>query len=62
MQEIESTNVGIRRIPRPFTYNINDTPDREFSRIDNYDENTVKQLSRISEDMVDDAAVDQDAD
>ena len=61
MQENESINVGIRRIPRAFTYNINDTPDREFSQIDGYDENTARQLTRIAEDMVDDAAAAVDA-
>ena len=55
IQECESCNVGIRRIPRPFTYEIQDTPDREFSQIDNYDENTAKQLARITEEMIDDS-------
>jgi len=44
MQEIESINVGIRRIPKPFTYEVNDTPDRELSIIDKYDNNSKKKL------------------
>ena len=56
MQELESCNVGIRRIPRPFTFEINDNQEREFSKIDEYNEDTARQLTRIAEDMVDDTA------
>lgn len=62
MQELESCNVGIRRIPRPFTFEINDTVDREFSVISKYDENTAQELTRIAEDCVDDSGVGVDAD
>ena len=55
VQEMESTNVGIRRIPRPFTYEINDTDDREFSRIETYNEETLKKLMREAVDGVDDS-------
>jgi hypothetical protein len=55
MQELETCNVGIRRIPRSFQYEINDTPDREFSRIDDYNADTIRQLAKSTEDMVDDA-------
>ena len=61
-QEIESCNVGIRRIPQPFTYELNDTVNRDYSQIDSYDETTVSELSRIAEDMVDDFSVGVDAD
>lgn len=55
MQEIESTNVGIRRIPRPFQYEINDNKEREFSQIDLYDENTLKKLLQEAADGIDDS-------
>lgn len=54
MHEVESMNVGARRIPRPFTYPVDDTIDREFSQIDPYDETTLQLLDGQVEDMVDD--------
>jgi hypothetical protein len=57
MQEIESCNVGIRRIPVPFTYEVNDTKDRSLSKIDSYDEESIKKLARQTEDMIDDNGV-----
>jgi len=55
MQEIESTNVGIRRIPKPLEYEIDDNEDREFSQIDEYNEDTVRKLAYEAMDSVDDA-------
>jgi hypothetical protein len=57
MQECESINIGIRRIPKPFVFEINDTPDREFSQIDSYSEETQRLLLRHAEDMIDDNGV-----
>jgi DNA-directed RNA polymerase beta subunit len=54
MQEIESTNVGIRRIPKPFTYEKNDNAEREFSQIDLYNEDTLKKLLQDTMDSIDD--------
>ena len=55
MQETESTNVGIRRIPKPFEYEVNDTEDREFSQIDKYNSDTVRNLAVEAMDFIDDA-------
>ncbi len=55
MQEIQSCNIGIRKIPRPFTYEINDTNDREFTKIEDYSEETLRKLNTQVEDMIDDA-------
>lgn len=58
MQEIQSCNVGIRRIPKPFTYNVNDKPDRSLSRIEEYSEDTMQALTlQAADDMIDDGAV-----
>ena len=54
VQEMESINVGIRRIPRPFTYEINDNEERKFSQIDLYNEESLKKLIHESLDMMDD--------
>ena len=54
MQEMESCNVGIRRIPIPFTYERYDDANRTLSTIDAYDETTVHQLTKIAEEMIDD--------
>lgn len=61
-QELVSCNVGIRRIPRPFVYETQDSLTREQTRIENYDEATIKKLSTYVEDTIDDAntAVDSD--
>lgn len=56
MQEMESINVGIKRIPRPFTYTVSDNIDREHSQIDPYDESTLQVLKEV-EDMIDDSGV-----
>lgn len=57
MQEMESCNVGIRRVPRPFTYEQYDDNKRSLSTIDPYDEYTTKQLVKAAEDMIDDNGV-----
>lgn len=57
IQEIQSTNVGISRIPRPFTYEVNDNEDREFSRIEDYSEDTLAKLNSQFEEMIDDSGV-----
>jgi DNA-directed RNA polymerase II subunit RPB2 len=54
MQEMEAINVGIRRVPRPFSYEVNDNDEREFSQIDLYNEDTLRELVRQAVDMVDD--------
>jgi len=54
MQEMESTNVGIRRLPRPFVYEVNDTKDRSLSKIDSYNEDTLKELIRQTVDELND--------
>jgi ribosomal protein L37AE/L43A len=61
VQEMESTNVGIRRIPKPFEYEINDTEDRELSQIDEYSEATVRKLAYEAMDSVDDSGTKVDA-
>ncbi len=61
MQEMQSCNVGIRRLPRPFVYEINDNQDRDYTRIEDYGEETFRKLNTMVEDMVDnDASVDAD--
>lgn len=55
MQEMESINVGIRRVPRPFTYAVNDTPDREFSQLAQYDDSTINVLKDEDDELVDDS-------
>ncbi len=62
MQEIQSCNVGISRIPRPFTYEINDNEDRDFTRIESYDSETLAKLNSQFEDMIDDSGVGVDQD
>ncbi len=62
IQEIQSCNVGISRIPRPFTYEINDNEDRDFTKIEDYSEETMSKLNSQFEDMVDDSGVGVDAD
>jgi hypothetical protein len=51
---MKSCNVGIRTIPRPFGYEINDTENREYSRFENYAEETYRKLNSQVEDMIDD--------
>ena len=53
MQEMQSCGIGISRIPRPFTYEKNDTPGRELSKIEEYNEETFKKLNNIIEELVD---------
>lgn len=55
MREMESTNVGIRCNPDPFTFSTDDDADRSLSTIDVYDDDTIKNLLLHAEDMVDDA-------
>jgi hypothetical protein len=58
--ETRSTGVKAKRIPRPFTYQITDTPDRKYSQVDTYDTNTIKTLMNMADEMVDDAAASVD--
>lgn len=62
MQEIQSCNVGINRIPRPFTYEIDDNDYRDFTKIESYDSDTLAKLNSQFEDMVDDSGVGVDQD
>lgn len=62
MQEIQSCNIGIRRIPKPFIYESNDDIDRSKSIIEPYDDNTVRQLNALIEDMIDDSTATVDLD
>lgn len=62
MQEIQSCNIGVRKIPRPFTYEINDNDDREFTHIEDYSEETLRKLNTQVEDMIDDSTTAVDAD
>jgi DNA-directed RNA polymerase II subunit RPB2 len=55
MQEMESMNVGIRRLPRPFTYEIADDVDRTYSQVDPYNADSIEQLHTIMEDSIDNA-------
>lgn len=54
IQEMKSCNVGIRTIPRPFGYEVNDTENREYSRFETYAEDTYRKLNSQVEDMIDD--------
>jgi hypothetical protein len=54
MQEIQSCNVGIRKIPRPFTYETNAVEDSD-TRIEDYSDDTLRKLNTQVEDMIDDA-------
>lgn len=56
IQEVESTNVGIRRIPEPFTYETMDDEKRSKSIVDNYDEQSLKALAAQAEDLIGDNA------
>lgn len=60
-QEIESCNVGVRPIPRPFTFETQDNEDRDLSSIDIYNEESLKQLAKFVEDSIDDNGVALDA-
>jgi hypothetical protein len=62
MQEMSSCGVGIRTIPRPFSFEMQDTPDREFSKHEKYSEETMRRLNTQVEDMVDDSGVGVEAD
>jgi hypothetical protein len=59
-QEIESCNIGIKRIPRPFMFERQDNVEREFSHIDVYNEASLKQLARFAEESIDDGNVAMD--
>lgn len=56
MQEMESCNVGVRRIPAPFVFNAEDNEQRDLSIIDRYDHDTARALNTLMSDMVDDNA------
>jgi hypothetical protein len=61
MQEMQACNIGIRRIPQPYKYQINDTEDRRHTRIEEYNEETLRKLSNYVQDTIaDNAAVDLD--
>ena len=55
MQEMQSCNVGIRRIPRPFVYEVNDTVDRKYSKIEEYNEETINKINTLIKDSIDDS-------
>lgn len=55
MQEMQSSNIGIRRIPRPFIYQQYDNNDRDLSVIEEYTEDTYRKLNTQIEDMIDDS-------
>ena len=57
MQEIETTNVGIRRIPKPFTYEQQDDPSGTHSYVNAYNDENLRQLSRFAEESIDDNGV-----
>ena len=54
MQEMQACNIGIRRIPRPFTYELNDTIDRSLTSIEDYSEETLRKLNSQIEDLLED--------
>jgi DNA-directed RNA polymerase II subunit RPB2 len=61
MQEMTACNVGIRALPRPFNYEMNDNEERDHSKFEHYTEDTYRKLNSQVEDMVaDDAGVDID--
>lgn len=55
IQEMESTNVGIRRMPEPYTYYINDDEKRSLTQISKYDSDAIKQLTKHAEEAMTDA-------
>ena len=55
MQEMQSCNIGIRRIPKPYVYPQYDNTDRDLSKIEEYTEETYRNLNRQVEDMIDDS-------
>jgi DNA-directed RNA polymerase II subunit RPB2 len=57
-QEVQSCNVGIRRIPRPFSYEMNDNEFGEHSKFEEYSDETVKKLN--IDDLIEDAGVEND--
>jgi hypothetical protein len=62
MQEMSSCNVGIRALPKPFSYEQNDNAEQEFSKFEKYDSETYKKLNSMVEDMVDDGGTAVDTD
>jgi hypothetical protein len=52
---MQSCNVGIRLIPRPFTYESTDDESRSKTVIETYGEETFKKLNSIIEDTIDDS-------
>lgn len=52
---MQSCNIGIRRIPRPFIYQQYDNNDRDLSTIEEYTEDTYRKLNTQIEDMIDDS-------
>jgi hypothetical protein len=61
-QEMQSCNVGIRRIPRPFTYETTDDENRSKTVIETYGEETFKKLNSIIEDTIDDSQTQTETD
>jgi DNA-directed RNA polymerase II subunit RPB2 len=49
MQEMMSTNIGVRRIPKPFIYEVYDTKNLDNTTIKPYDRKTLKQLQIMNE-------------
>jgi DNA-directed RNA polymerase II subunit RPB2 len=54
MQEMVACNVGIRRIPKPFNFPMNDNEYGDYSKIESYSDDTLDKLLSISEDAIND--------
>lgn len=60
VQEIQSCNVGVSRIPRPFTYGVEDNESGDLTKIEDYSTETIRRLNSQFEDLVEDAAAADD--
>lgn len=49
MQELESANIGVRRLLKPFQYEVYDTEEKEFTTKPVYNDNAIKQLQLMKE-------------
>lgn len=56
IQEMQACGVGIRRIPKPFNFEIQDTKDREYTRFEEYNEDSYRKLNAQIEDMISEEA------
>jgi ribosomal protein L37AE/L43A len=52
MQEMEAANVDIKRVPRPFTYEVN-AEDETQTIIDEYNDESIKKMVKQVKDLVD---------